>query len=72
VIISRKMRLAGHVACSGERRDANWVVVGKLEGRRVPETMGHRKEAFKISQRVKLEGPDWIDLLMIGTSVRLL
>ena len=30
----KRMRLAGHVACTGERRDVYRVLVGKLEGKR--------------------------------------
>ena len=45
-----------------------WVLVDKLEGMR-PETMGHRKEAIKIGHK---EGLDWIYLLMVGASVKLL
>jgi len=33
VIISRRMRLAGHVACIGERRGVDRVWVGKPEGK---------------------------------------
>jgi hypothetical protein len=32
MIISRRMRLAGHVACMGEIRNAYSTLVGKLEG----------------------------------------
>jgi hypothetical protein len=34
VIKSRRLRLAGHVACMGERRGAYRALVGKPEGRR--------------------------------------
>jgi hypothetical protein len=32
VIKSRRMRWAGHVACMGETRGVQWVLVGKPEG----------------------------------------
>jgi hypothetical protein len=38
VIISRRMRWMGHVACMGERRSAHWVLAGKPEGRQLGET----------------------------------
>jgi hypothetical protein len=34
IIISRKMRLAGHVARMGEKRNAYRILVGKPEGKR--------------------------------------
>jgi len=34
VIKSRRMRWAGHVACTGEERGAYRVLMGKLEGKR--------------------------------------
>jgi len=34
VVKSRRMRWAGHVACMGEGRGAQRVLVGKLEGKR--------------------------------------
>jgi hypothetical protein len=34
VIKSRRLRLAGQVACVGDRRGANRVLVGKADGRR--------------------------------------
>jgi len=36
------------VACSGQRRGAYWGLVGKLVGRKVPETKGHRKKAINV------------------------
>jgi hypothetical protein len=40
VIKSRRMRLAGHVACIGEGRDAYRILVGRPEGRRPLEDPG--------------------------------
>jgi hypothetical protein len=40
VIISRRMRLAGHVSCMGERRGVYRVLVGKPEGRNHLEDPG--------------------------------
>jgi len=37
------------VACTGERRGAYWGLVGKLGGRRLPETMEQREGAIKRS-----------------------
>jgi hypothetical protein len=41
-IKSRRMRLAGHVACMGEVRNMYRVLVGKLEGKRPLERPRHR------------------------------
>jgi hypothetical protein len=34
MIKSRRIRRAGHVARMGEERNAYWILVGKLEGKR--------------------------------------
>jgi len=62
VIRSRRMRWAGHVALTGERRDVYWVWVGKPEGKR-PHGKPRRKREDNIKmdlQEVRCEGMDWI------------
>ena len=44
VIKSRRLRWAGHVACVGERRGANRVLVGKADGRRPLGRRRRRRE----------------------------
>ena len=44
VIKSRRMRLAEHVACMGERRGVYRVLVWKPEGKRPPGRTRHRWE----------------------------
>jgi hypothetical protein len=44
VIKSRRLRWAGHVVCTGERRGAYRVLVGKPEGRRPLERPRRRWE----------------------------
>jgi hypothetical protein len=34
IIKSRRMRWVGHVARMGEKKNAYWILVGKLEGKR--------------------------------------
>jgi hypothetical protein len=34
MVMSRRIRWAGHVACMGEKRNANRIFVGKPEGKR--------------------------------------
>jgi hypothetical protein len=36
----RRMRLAGHMACMWEKRNAYWVLVGKPEGKRTLGRVG--------------------------------
>ena len=45
------------MACIGQKRGAYWGLVGKLVGRRLPETIGHRKEAIKIDHSGVLVSP---------------
>jgi hypothetical protein len=40
VIKSRRMRLAGYVACMGEMRNAYSILVGESEGKRLFEDLG--------------------------------
>ena len=44
VIKSRRMKLAGHVVCMGERRGVYRVLVGKCEGKRPLGRLRHRWE----------------------------
>jgi len=58
------MRWAGHVACLGERRGVNRVLVGKPEGKR-PFGRPRRRWEDNIKmglQEVGCGGMDWIDL----------
>jgi PAS domain-containing protein len=69
VLISRRMRWAGHVARSGERRDVYRVLVGILEGRR---PLGRPRRRWEDSIKMDLQvlgcglwtGSSW---LRIGT-----
>jgi len=58
------MRWKGHVACMGERRGDNRVLVGKPEGRRLLGTPRHRwEDNIKMDlQEVGYGGMDWIKL----------
>ena len=64
VIKSRRMRLAGHVACMGEERGVYRVLVGKPEGRR---PLGRPRRRWVDNIRMDLEEVvcrymDWIGL----------
>jgi hypothetical protein len=68
VIKSRRMRLAGHAARMGERRNAYRILVGKPEGKR-PLGRPRRTwvENIKMDLReVGWDGRDWIDLAQEG------
>ena len=58
------MRLAGHVARMGERRDIYRVLVGKPEGKRpLGRPRRRREDNIKMDlQKVGCEGVDWIEL----------
>jgi hypothetical protein len=58
VIISRRIRWAGHVARMGERRGVCRVLVGKPEGKR---HLGRPSIKMDL-QEVRCWGMDWIDL----------
>ena len=64
VMKSRRMRLAGHVARMGERRDVYRVLVGKPEGKRPLGRSRRRwKDNIKIDlQEVGFGSMDWIEL----------
>jgi hypothetical protein len=44
VVKSRRMRWVGHVACMGEERGVQWVLVGKPEGKMPSGRPRHRWE----------------------------
>jgi len=59
VIISRRMRWAGHVACMGEERGVYRFLVGKSGGRR---PLGRPKHRWVDLQEVGCGYMDWIGL----------
>jgi hypothetical protein len=60
MIKSRRMRLAGHAARMGERRNAYRILVGKPEGKR---PLGRPRRRWVDNLReVGWDGSDWIDL----------
>jgi len=64
MIISRRMRCAGHVALVGEGRCACRVLVGKPEGKR---PLGIPRHRWEVKSKMDLPelghgGMDWIDL----------
>ena len=64
VLKSRRMRWAGHIACTRERRGVYRVLVGKPEGKR-PLGRPRRRWEDNIKmdlQEVGCEGMDWIEL----------
>jgi hypothetical protein len=65
MIRSRKMRWAGHVARTGEKRTASRILVGKPEGKRRLERPG-RKWVDNIKMDLREIG--WGGMLRIGTS----
>jgi len=64
VIKSRKMRWAGHVARTGEKRGVYRVLVGKSEGKRPLGSPRRRwEDNIKMDlQEMGCEGMDWIEL----------
>jgi len=64
VIISRRMRGAGHVTCMGERRGVYWVLVGRPEGKRPLRRPRLRwEDNIKMDlQEVGWGNMDWIEL----------
>jgi hypothetical protein len=65
VIESRRIIWAEHVACMGERRVANRVLVGKPEGKMPVGRPRHRwEDNIKMDlQEVGWGSMDWIDLV---------
>jgi len=64
VINSKRMRLAGHVACMGEGREMYRVLVGTSEGKR-PLGRPRRRWEDNIKmdlQEVRCGGMEWIEL----------
>jgi hypothetical protein len=64
MMITRRMRLAGHVAHVGGRRSAYIVLVGRPEGKRPLGRLKHRQENdIKMDlQEVGWRVLDWIEL----------
>jgi hypothetical protein len=61
MIKSRKMRLAGHVALMGEKKNAYRILVGNPEGKRSVGRPSHRW-VDSIKMDLREIGWDWIDL----------
>jgi hypothetical protein len=63
MIKSRRMRLAGHVARKGEKRNAYRILVGKPEGKKPLGRPRRWVDNIKIDLReIGWNGMDWIDL----------
>jgi hypothetical protein len=63
VIILRRMRWAGHVACMGKRRSVYRVLVGRSEGKRPLERARSRWKDIKTDLReTGIDGANWIRL----------
>jgi hypothetical protein len=64
VIKSRRMRWAGHVACMGEGRGVNRVLVGRPEGKRPLGRPRRRwEDNIKLDLRdMGIDGANWIQL----------
>jgi hypothetical protein len=64
IIKSRRMRWAGHVARTGEKRNAYRILVEKPEGKR-PLGRPRRRWVYNIKMDLRetgWDGMDWIDL----------
>jgi hypothetical protein len=64
MIKPRRMTLVGHVACTGEKRKAYRILVGKPEGKR-PLERPRRRWADNIEMDLReiiRDGMDWIGL----------
>jgi hypothetical protein len=64
VIKTRRMRVAGHVVCMGERRGIHRILVGKPEGKR---PLGRPRQRWEYNmkmdcQEVECRCMDWIKL----------
>jgi hypothetical protein len=63
-MIKSRMRYAGHVARTRERRDVRRVLVGKPEGKRPLGRPRRRRDDIKMDlQEVGRGGMDWIELV---------
>jgi hypothetical protein len=64
MIMSRRMRWAGHVARMGEKKNACMILVGKSEGKRPRGRLRYRRvDNIKVDLReIGWDGMDWIDL----------
>jgi hypothetical protein len=64
VIKSRRIRLAGHVARTGAKRNAYRILVGKPEGKRPLRRPRHRWEdnITMDLREIGWGGMDWVDL----------
>jgi hypothetical protein len=63
MIKSRRMRLAGHEARMGEKRDAYRILVGNPEGKRLGGPRSRWMNNIKMDLReIGWCGMDWIDL----------
>jgi hypothetical protein len=60
---ARRMRLSGHVARMGERRNAYRLLVGKPEGRR---PLGRPRRRWSYNIRMDLGEVGWDDVDWIG------
>jgi hypothetical protein len=74
MIKSRRMRWVGHVARTGEKRNAYRILVGNPEGKR---TLGRPRRRWVDNIKMDLSeigwnGMDWIDLAQRGTNGGLL
>jgi hypothetical protein len=74
MIKSRRMRLAGHVARLGEKRNAYKILVGKSEGKRPLGRSRHRSvDHIKMDlKETGWSGMDWIDVPHVGDQWRAL
>jgi hypothetical protein len=71
---SRRMRWAGHVARTGEKRNAYRILVGKPEGK-TPLGRPRRRWADDIKmdlREIGWDGMDWIDLAQVRDQRRAL
>jgi hypothetical protein len=70
IIKTRRMRLTGHIARVGEKRNAYRILMGKPEGKR---PLGRPRRSSEDNIKMDLReivwgGMDWITWLRIGTS----
>jgi hypothetical protein len=74
VIKSRRMRWAGHGACTGERRGVYRILDWRTKGKR-PLGRSRRRWVDNIKMdlmEIRIDGANWIHLTQIGFSGRLL